>query len=77
MQPSAFALATPAASILRLASSVRRWVGTVSGMSAAYPTNPRVDGANRSSTATGMVMMPCVVAWRISSSITLRLGAMP
>src|SRR6516165_9694826 len=32
LQPSSFALATPAASILRLAASVSRWVGTKSGM---------------------------------------------
>src|SRR5262249_32282420 len=32
LQPSSFALATPAASILRLAASVRRWVATKSGM---------------------------------------------
>jgi len=32
LQLSSFALATPAASILRLASSVSRWVGTKSGM---------------------------------------------
>src|SRR5262245_8526904 len=31
LQPSSFALATPAASILRLAASVRRWVVTKSG----------------------------------------------
>src|SRR5262249_57595570 len=32
LEPSSFALATPAASILRLAASVRRWVATKSGM---------------------------------------------
>ncbi len=32
LQPSSFALATPAASILRLASSVSRWVATKSAM---------------------------------------------
>ena len=32
LQSSAFALATPACSIFRLASSVSRWVATKSGM---------------------------------------------
>jgi hypothetical protein len=32
LQPSSFAFATPAASILRLASSVSRWLATKSAM---------------------------------------------
>src|SRR3954453_14812146 len=32
LQPSSFALATPACSIFRLASWVSRWVGTTSGI---------------------------------------------
>src|SRR5712672_2389341 len=35
LQPSASALATPACSILRLASWVSRWVGTMSGIAEA------------------------------------------
>jgi hypothetical protein len=42
-----------------------------------HPTNPRVLGTNNSSAVTALVMMPCVKACWMSSSITLRLGAMP
>src|SRR5262249_28436632 len=41
------------------------------------PTSARVAGANSSSGATPLVMMPCVSAWRMSSLSTLRLGATP
>src|SRR5258705_10673732 len=41
LQPSSFALATPAASILRLASWVSRWVGTKSGMTLSRETPRR------------------------------------
>src|SRR5260370_18068839 len=37
LQPSSFAFATPAASILRLASSVSRWVGMKSGIAGHSP----------------------------------------
>jgi hypothetical protein len=36
LQPRSLALATPAAIIFRLASSVSRWVGTKSGMGLLY-----------------------------------------
>ena len=40
LQPSSFALATPAAIIFRLASSVSRWVGTKSGMALSLSSLP-------------------------------------
>jgi len=76
LQPISSALATPAASILKLAACVSRWVATTSAMQ-AYPASSRVPDANSSSAATGLVMMRCVSAWRISSSMTRRFGAMP
>jgi hypothetical protein len=42
-----------------------------------HAVSPRVLGANSSSAVTDLVMMPCVSAWPISVSITLRLGTMP
>src|SRR5262249_43815827 len=42
-----------------------------------YAASPRVLGTNNSSAVTGCLIMPWVSAWPMSSSITLRFGAMP
>src|SRR5262249_13984892 len=42
-----------------------------------YPTKARVLGTNKSSGRTRSAMMPWVTAWLMSSSSTLRFGAIP